>query len=186
MDANDFLTNTLVEAMEDVVNVLELNGEFGTEEDETKLEKNLVGFIGLTGLLEGSVAVCFNDSSACAMVSKMLDTEVTRDSPDVVDGVGEIANIIAGGAKNRLSQTEYKCDISIPTVIEGKSLTLPNKHEDITRIIKSFTSDEITLNVILNYKINEEQTDENGSDAAAKQKANTFDRLQQLVKETDK
>lgn len=40
----------------------------------------------------------------------------------VIDAVGEIANMVVGGAKCRL--TQYKLNMSLPTVICGRGLTI--------------------------------------------------------------
>jgi chemotaxis protein CheX len=46
----------------------------------------------------------------------------------VVDGVGELTNIIAGDAKNRLIQKGYKFEIGLPKMVTGRNyITAQNK-----------------------------------------------------------
>ncbi len=83
------------------------------------------GVIGLTGEAHGSIAISFPKLAALRIVSEMLGTAIKIIGPDVIDGIGELANIIAGNAKQRL--TQYSLNISLPNVVVGKnhSLTPP-------------------------------------------------------------
>lgn len=84
------------------------------------IQKPVVASIGMAGMLEGSLVLIFPDQSACKIVSIMLGSEYKEVNQDVLDGSGEMANILAGGLKTRLSNTEYKFDISIPMVLQSK------------------------------------------------------------------
>jgi chemotaxis protein CheX len=56
----------------------------------------------------------------------------------VVDGVGELTNIIAGDAKNRLIQKGYKFEIGLPKIVTGRNyITAQNK--SVPCIVISFT-----------------------------------------------
>lgn len=83
------------------------------------------GIIGLTGEATGSVCISFPKLVALEVISTMLGMTVDEIGPDVVDGIGEIANIIAGNAKQDLAQ--FKINISLPNVIIGQdhSVTPP-------------------------------------------------------------
>jgi chemotaxis protein CheX len=49
----------------------------------------------------------------------MLMTEATDLNSDVVDAVGELANMVAGAAKAELE--EFSLSVSLPNVITGKN-----------------------------------------------------------------
>ena len=50
----------------------------------------------------------------------MLNIESgTLDESEIRDGVGKMINMISGRAKAILSTTEYKFDITLPTIISG-------------------------------------------------------------------
>jgi chemotaxis protein CheX len=76
------------------------------------------GIIGLSGDAQGAIAICFNKVCALKVVSGMLGTEIKVVGPELTDGIGELANIIAGGAKQDLAQ--YNLHISLPNVVVGK------------------------------------------------------------------
>lgn len=74
--------------------------------------------IGLSGKARGAVAFSVSDSVAFMVVKAMLEVEVDAIDSDVVDAIGELANMIAGGAKTALSN--YEMSISLPNVVVGK------------------------------------------------------------------
>jgi chemotaxis protein CheX len=76
------------------------------------------GVIGFSGEVVGSVVISFELASAQKLVSALVGSDVAVDSPDFVDAVGEIANMIAGNAKKDLG---VMASIAIPTVIIGKA-----------------------------------------------------------------
>ena len=53
------------------------------------------------------------------MASKMLDMPVEEVDNDSWDALGEIANMIAGNFKGKLSGIGNRCMLSVPTIITG-------------------------------------------------------------------
>jgi chemotaxis protein CheX len=88
---------------------------------------DLAGVIGMTRGVTGSCVVSFPETLARKVVSRLLG-----DAPDkltremVQDGIGEVANMVGGGAKRLLAQTDYRFDISTPTVLAGHTIQLYN------------------------------------------------------------
>ncbi len=77
------------------------------------------GIIGLSGEAQGSIAISFPKLAALKIVSAILGIKIKIIGEDVTDGIGELANIVAGNAKQDL--TKYKLTISLPNVIVGKN-----------------------------------------------------------------
>lgn len=75
--------------------------------------------IGLSGDAVGSVALCFPMGSAIKTSSKFAGIELTEQHEDFADALGELANMIAGGAKAKLDG--FKVSISLPNVVVGKN-----------------------------------------------------------------
>ena len=80
------------------------------------------GVIGITGGVKGAVALSFPEASALKSVSRFLGEEMTEVDDDVMDAIGELANIVAGYAKKFL--TDFDISISLPTVMAGKGLRI--------------------------------------------------------------
>ncbi|NTU59463.1 MAG: chemotaxis protein CheX [Deltaproteobacteria bacterium] len=79
------------------------------------------GVVGITGQVKGFVVLSFPKPAAFRVVSSFLGEPVTAVDEHVIDAVGELANMVAGGAKRVLSDVGYDMTISIPTVIVGKN-----------------------------------------------------------------
>lgn len=81
---------------------------------------DIAGNIGLSGDAQGVVALAFAESSAMSTVATMLGTKDKLSETDLIDGIGELVNIVAGHAKKDL--TDFKLDISLPNVAIGKNV----------------------------------------------------------------
>ena len=77
------------------------------------------GIIGLAGETVGAVVLSFSRETAVKSVSKMEGTTYTALGTEVIDGVGELVNIIAGNAKQGLA--DFRIEISLPGVITGNT-----------------------------------------------------------------
>ncbi len=75
------------------------------------------GVIGLSGKAVGTVVINLSEEVAVKAASAMLMDELTAVDEDVLDAVGELANMIAGQAKAELE--EYQMSVSLPNVITG-------------------------------------------------------------------
>ncbi len=98
------------------------------------------GIIGLGGEATGAVVLNFPEAVALAAVGKFVGEDFATITSGVVDGVGEMTNIIAGDAKNRLIQKGYKFEIGLPKIVTGRNyITAQNRA--IPCIVIAFASD---------------------------------------------
>jgi chemotaxis protein CheX len=86
---------------------------------------DISGIIGLSGGAQGSIAISFPKPLALKIVSAMLGMDIRYIGAEVTDGIGEIANIIAGNAKQHLRG--FSLSISLPNVVVGKDHILTGK-----------------------------------------------------------
>lgn len=77
--------------------------------------------IGFSGEIVGSVVVSFPKDVAVKIASALAQTELDASSPDFADAIGELANMIAGGAKKDLGAN---AGITCPSVIIGGGHTI--------------------------------------------------------------
>lgn len=81
---------------------------------------NVTGMIGVHGKVSGFVNVNLAERFAVAAVGGLLQENYQTLTAQVVDGVGEITNIIVGGIKSALANTSYAFPhITVPSVIVG-------------------------------------------------------------------
>jgi chemotaxis protein CheX len=99
------------------------------------------GLMGMVGpQTKGSLSITFEESLAFSIMEKMLGERPDSINEDVTDMVGEITNMVTGGAKNILSDNGYEFDMATPMVVSGKGHTINHKCEASTLIIP-FTSE---------------------------------------------
>jgi chemotaxis protein CheX len=85
----------------------------------------VTGMIGVHGKASGFVAVSMAERFAICAVEGLLSEHFGKLCSQVVDGVGEIANIITGGIKAALSKTNMSfTNITVPSVIVGQNFTI--------------------------------------------------------------
>jgi chemotaxis protein CheX len=104
--------------------------------------------IGLAGDTVGAVVLSFTRSTAIEMISLFSGKPYQALSKEVIDGVGELVNILAGNAKKGL--TEFRIEISLPGVVTGNKYKInwPKGIPVITIPFKSNLGD-FTVNVSL-------------------------------------
>ena len=74
------------------------------------------GIIGLSGGVSGCVVISLSEKIALQLTSALLDEEITEVGDDCTDAIGEIANMVAGNAKNDFPVAEMQASkiISLP------------------------------------------------------------------------
>ncbi len=80
---------------------------------------DITGVIGFSGGRQGSILVTLSEQIAMSAVGGMLGTALEEMDADVTDGVGELVNMIAGGAKTKIQQKGFDFELSIPNTIMG-------------------------------------------------------------------
>lgn len=79
--------------------------------------------IGFSGDATGAVVLHFSFDVASKIASAFACEEITPSHPDFADAVGELANMVAGGAKSQL--TGFNINISLPSVVCGENHNMP-------------------------------------------------------------
>ncbi len=81
-------------------------------------EHEISGVIGLSGKAKGTVVLSLSREAASRATAELLQKPLEEVDDDVTDAIGELTNIIAGGAKAQLEQLALSA--SLPNVITGK------------------------------------------------------------------
>jgi chemotaxis protein CheX len=82
---------------------------------------DVTGLIGMAGeQTKGTLAVTFTKPVILAITERMLGDKLDTIDDTVTDMVGELTNMVTGGAKKILSEKGYRFDMALPTVISGK------------------------------------------------------------------
>jgi len=99
---------------------------------EVPASLEVTSMVGLAGELCGVLSVCCNRESAVVMASKMLGVEPTKIGEELADALGEIANMVAGNFKNKVSGLGDGCMLSVPTVVMGADYNVHSLAESHT------------------------------------------------------
>ena len=137
---NPFLTSLL--------NVLETMANLSLSPKKPRLKKksevakgDVSGLIGLVGpKTKGSFSVTFEEELALEIMNRMLGEKPKSIDADVTDMVGEITNMVTGGAKRILAEKGFDFDMASPIVVSGAQHSITHK-SDGQIIIMPFDSD---------------------------------------------
>lgn len=103
----------------------------------------VTGIIGMSSdNIAGSMIVSFTEKCILKVVANMLMEEPkTKIDDEVVDAVGELTNMICGGAKAQLSKLDHKFDLATPNMVVGKDIEISYYSSAPTIVIPFETPD---------------------------------------------
>ncbi|HSR36267.1 MAG TPA: chemotaxis protein CheX [Desulfurivibrionaceae bacterium] len=109
-------------------NVLETMAQIQVEPQKPQLKEHKGTFGDVTGIIgmaseevEGNMVISFTAPCILTIVSKMLmEPPKPEIDHDVIDAVGELTNMICGGAKANLSKMGLNFNLATPTMVSGK------------------------------------------------------------------
>ena len=86
------------------------------------------GLIGMVGpQTKGSLSITFDENLALTIMERMLGERPDTVNEEVTDMVGEITNMVTGGAKRMLSEKGIEFDMATPMVVSGSNHTIKHK-----------------------------------------------------------
>ena len=83
----------------------------------------VMSFVGVAGPWVGSGVISCSSALACRLCSVFLMMEATEVDAEVLDAIGEIANMVVGSFKTTAESIVGPLSLSIPTTVYGKSFT---------------------------------------------------------------
>ncbi len=102
---------------------------------------DVTGIIGMAGeKTKGSLAVSFTAPAICDIANRMLGEDVSEINETVTDLVGEITNMVTGGAKRILGERGYDFGMATPVVVSGKGHVITHKTKG-PRILLPFSTE---------------------------------------------
>jgi chemotaxis protein CheX len=126
---NPFISAT-TDSFKSMVNTpCERVGLYAKKANQTLMAGDVSVMMSIFGSLNGTVVISFPRKVAIKLVGAMLMDESIDDfDDDVIDGIGEIGNLVAGTAKSAIAGTYKKeAGLSIPTILTGKPHEVQHK-----------------------------------------------------------
>lgn len=124
-------------------NVLETMCQTQVSAKKPTLKENTLTYGEVTGIIgmvsdtiSGNMILSFSEQCILHVVANMLMEEPKEKVDDeIVDAVGELTNMICGGAKAQLAKLDYKFDLATPTMVVGKDVEISHYSEAPTLVI---------------------------------------------------
>ena len=111
--------------------MMDINHDESFVKDEKNVSTDLISSLHFFGAkYMGKIAVFSSGKVACDIANAMLGTEETIVNDEVKDGMGELVNMIAGGAKVKLMASLGNLHLLTPWVIAGRNLTIASSSDD--------------------------------------------------------
>ncbi len=121
--ADPLLLDSIISSVESTLTMCETHAKcVGTSAIPTKDPGSITGLIGIHGEVSGFITINLAEKVAMAAVGGLLQERCDELTPQVVDGAGEMANLISGGIKKGLAGTQWGFShVTVPSVIIGQN-----------------------------------------------------------------
>lgn len=117
-----------------MLNVMTTMAQMEVTPEKPRLKKNEIAMGDVSGLIgmvspqaKGSLSITFEGSLAIATMKNMVGEAPDEINDEITDLVGEITNMVTGGAKRMLSEKGIEFDMATPVVVAGEKHTINHK-----------------------------------------------------------
>jgi len=125
-----------------MLNVMSTMAMMELKPEKPKLKQGEIAKGDVSGLIgmvsdqaKGSLSITFEGSLAIATMKNMVGEGPDEINEEITDLVGEITNMVTGGAKRMLSEKGFEFDMATPMVVSGQNHTINHKSEGPVVII---------------------------------------------------
>ena len=99
---------------------------------------DVAGMMGLTGPIDGAVALSFPKAAILDVVSKMFQEQCVDLNSDVHDCAGELCNMVCGQARRTLAKEQgLSFRPSLPNVVPGEESSIRHQTQQVSVVILS-------------------------------------------------
>ncbi|MCA9278540.1 MAG: chemotaxis protein CheX [Phycisphaeraceae bacterium] len=123
------------------------------------------GIIGISGDVKGTIVLSFPNDTAQRVVALFTGEELTSESPDFADAIGELVNMVSGGAKAMFDTK--RASISTPSVILGGGHIVVSPRSDVPCISIPCTTDCGDLTIEIAFEVAGSEAEKNEAANAA-------------------
>jgi len=127
LSLNSLIVNSIITSVEGCLQMCDIKARVaGVTKIPIQLpQAKVTGLIGLSGKCTGFITLAMPERVSLLAVSGLLMEEHKAINGQVIDGVGEMTNVVAGGLKTRLANTPWVISsITIPSVILGSQYNI--------------------------------------------------------------
>ncbi len=117
-----------------MLNVMTTMAQMELVPEKPRLKKDEVALGDVSGLIgmvskqaKGSLSITFEGGLALATMKNMVGEAPDEVNEEITDLVGEITNMVTGGAKRMLSEKGIDFDMATPIVVSGRKHSIHHK-----------------------------------------------------------
>jgi len=117
-----------------MLNVMSTMAQMELIPEKPRLKKDEVALGDVSGLIgmvspqaNGSLSITFEGGLALATMKNMVGEAPDEVNEEIIDLVGEITNMVTGGAKRMLSEKGIEFDMATPMVVSGADHSIHHK-----------------------------------------------------------
>jgi len=117
-----------------MLNVMSTMAQMELIPEKPRLKKNEIALGDVSGLIgmvseqaKGSLSITFEGGLALATMKNMVGEAPDEINEEIIDLVGEITNMVTGGAKRMLSEKGIEFDMATPIVVSGADHSIHHK-----------------------------------------------------------
>jgi chemotaxis protein CheX len=117
-----------------MLNVMSTMAQMELVPEKPRLKKDEVALGDVSGLIgmvsqqaKGSLSITFEGGLALATMKNMVGEAPDEVNEEITDLVGEITNMVTGGAKRMLSEKGIDFDMANPIVVSGRKHSIHHK-----------------------------------------------------------
>ena len=113
---------------------------------------DVTGVMGFTGDRRGTMSFSMSVSGALMIYARLMCENFNEISPEIIDAVGELTNIISGQARKELEKESLHLTAHVPMVFVGKNIEISFiAAGSLTRIPFLFSVEGKTEEMTLDY-----------------------------------
>ena len=146
----------IIESTEEIFNTMifmDISAGDILPEEKQILGCHVSSAIGLSGDISAMLNIHCPGHIGMAIAGAMLGMELEEVDGDVKDTLGEIANMVAGGIKERFASENLNLVLAIPTTICGKSYSISSPSRS-NRVIIPFNLEQGQFFVEMQFRLN--------------------------------
>ena len=107
--------------------------------------------VGMAGRCTGTGTLSMNETLACKLAGTFMMSEYSAVNGEVLDAVGEMANMVVGNVKTELEGMMGLIGLSIPTVVYGRNFRTKNLSKtEVVTINFDCQGEQMTVSLSLN------------------------------------
>lgn len=146
----------IAETTEEIFNTMifmDISAEEPLMQGKQAIGCHISSMIGLSGGFSAMLNIHCPEAIGLGIAGAMLGMELEDVDADVKDALGEIANMVAGGLKERFAAENIDLALAIPTTVSGKSYTIASPTKS-NRVIIPFSIEAGQFFVEIKYNLN--------------------------------